>query len=88
MTEGGYPQVGFHPDVWMGIFGPAGMPPAIVEKLNHAINEVMQSEEIKPSLKRFGYGTKIMTPAQFATFFAGEIKKWPPVLKSAGIKPQ
>ena len=27
MTESGLPQVGFDPDVWMGIFAPAGTPP-------------------------------------------------------------
>ncbi len=88
MTESGYPQVGFHPDVWMGIFAPAGTPASIVAKLNREINAVMQSAEMAPTLKRFGYDTKILTPAEFATFFAAELKKWPPVLRAAGIKPQ
>src|SRR6185312_12741987 len=70
MTESGLPQVGFHPDVWMGIF----TPPAIVDKLNREINAVMQSAEMAPSLKRFGYDAKIATPAEFETFFAGELR--------------
>jgi tripartite-type tricarboxylate transporter receptor subunit TctC len=88
MIEAGFPQVGFHPDVWMGIFAPAGTPPAIVEKLNREINAAMQSAEMAPALKRFGYEAKIMTPAEFSTFFSGELKKWPPRLTAAGIKPQ
>jgi tripartite-type tricarboxylate transporter receptor subunit TctC len=88
MIESGYPKVGFHPDVWMGILAPAGTPTEIVDKLNREINVVMQSAEMAPALKRFGYEAKIVTPAEFATFFAAELKKWPPLLKATGIKPQ
>jgi tripartite-type tricarboxylate transporter receptor subunit TctC len=88
MAESGYPQVGFNPDVWMGLFAPAGTPAAIVGKLNREINAVMQSAEMAPALKRFGYEAKITTPAEFAAFFAAELRRWPPVLKAAGIKPR
>lgn len=88
MTESGWPQVGFNPDVWMGIFAPAGTPPAIVERLNRDINAVLQSAEMAPSLARFGYEAKITTPAEFQAFFAAELKKWPAVLRTTGIKPQ
>jgi tripartite-type tricarboxylate transporter receptor subunit TctC len=88
MAEAGLPQVGFHPDVWMGLFAPKGTPAAIVDKLNRDLNEVLRSAEMAPVLKRFGYEAKITTPAEFETFFAAELKKWPPILKAAGIKPQ
>jgi tripartite-type tricarboxylate transporter receptor subunit TctC len=88
MAESGYPQVGFHPDVWMGILAPAGTPTAIVDKLNGEVNAVLKSEAMAPALKRFGYEAKITTPAGFATFFAAELQKWPPILKATGIKPQ
>jgi tripartite-type tricarboxylate transporter receptor subunit TctC len=88
MAESGYPQVGFNPDVWMGVLAPAGTPSAIVDKLNQEVNAVLKSEEMAPALKRFGYEAKITTPAEFGTFFAAELKKWPPVLKATGLKPQ
>jgi tripartite-type tricarboxylate transporter receptor subunit TctC len=88
MIESGLPQVGFHPDVWMGIFAPAGTPQPIVDRLNSEINLVLKSAEMAPALKRFGYDLKISTPTEFATFFAAELKKWPPVLRATGIKPQ
>jgi tripartite-type tricarboxylate transporter receptor subunit TctC len=88
MIESGYPQVGFHPDVWMGIFAPAGAPSEIVDRLNREINDVLRSDEMAPSLKRFGYDAKITTPAEFAAFFAAELKKFPPLLIAAGLKPQ
>jgi len=88
MAESGYPQVGFNPDVWMGVLAPAGTPSAIVDKLNQEVNAVLKSEEMAPALKRFGYEAKITTPAEFEKFFAAELKKWPPILKAAGLKPQ
>jgi tripartite-type tricarboxylate transporter receptor subunit TctC len=88
MTESGYPKVGFRPDVWMGIFAPAGTPPAVVERLNREINDVLKSAEMEPSLKRFGYEAKTTTPAEFAAFFADELRKFPPLLRAAGLQPQ
>jgi tripartite-type tricarboxylate transporter receptor subunit TctC len=88
MAESGYPQVGFNPDVWMGVLAPAGTPAAIVEKLNREVNATLKSEEMAPALKRFGYEAKITTSAEFEAFFAGELKKWPPILQTTGLKPQ
>jgi tripartite-type tricarboxylate transporter receptor subunit TctC len=88
MIESGLPRVGFHPDVWMGLFAPAGTPPAIVSRLNREMNDLLKSAEMAPSLKRFGYEAKIMSPAEFKTFFAAELRKFPPLLRAAGIKPQ
>jgi tripartite-type tricarboxylate transporter receptor subunit TctC len=88
MAESGYPQVGFNPDVWMGLFAPAGTPSTIVDKLNHEMNVVLQSAEMAPSLKRFGYEAKIASPAEFHAFFLAELQKWPPVLRAIGLQPQ
>jgi tripartite-type tricarboxylate transporter receptor subunit TctC len=88
MIESGLPKVGFHPDVWMGIFAPAGTPPAIIERLNREVNEVMKSAEMKPTLERFDYEAKITTPAEFRAFFAEELRRFPPILRAAGLKPQ
>ena len=88
MTESGLPQVGFNPDVWMGLFAPKDTPPAIVARLNREMNAVLTSEDMIPTLKRFGYEAKTTTPDEFKAFFAAELRKWPPILKAAGIKPQ
>ena len=88
MIESGYPQVGFNPDVWMGILAPAGTPTAIVDKLNREVNAMLKSDEMAPALKRFGYEAKITTPVEFEVFFAAELRKWPPILEATGLKPQ
>jgi tripartite-type tricarboxylate transporter receptor subunit TctC len=59
-----------------------------VDKLNREINAVLTSADMAPALRRFGYDAMITTPAEFATFFAAELRKWPAILKATGIKPQ
>lgn len=88
MTESGLPQVGFNPDVWMGIFAPAGTPSAIVGRLNREVNNVLKSAEMAPTLKRFGYAALLKTPAELEAFFAAELRKYPPLLRAAGLKAQ
>ena len=89
MIESGYPQVGFHPDVWQGILAPAGTPAAIVEKLNAEINAVLKTPEVRTSLLRLGVADIMsMSTQEFAAFIAGEAKKWPPIIKATGFKAQ
>jgi tripartite-type tricarboxylate transporter receptor subunit TctC len=88
MIESGLPQVGFNPDVWLGILGPAGMPAAVVDRLNSEVNASLQSSEMKAVLARLGFEPKATTPREFEAFFAAEIQKWPPLLRAAGLKPE
>jgi tripartite-type tricarboxylate transporter receptor subunit TctC len=39
-------------------------------------------------LGRLSFERKISTPQEFATFLGSEMRKWPPILKAAGIKPE
>ena len=70
------------------LIAPAGTPPAVIDKLNREINAVLQSADMEPVLKRFGYEAKITSPAEFEAFFSAEMRKWPPILRATGIKPQ
>ncbi len=86
MIESGFPQVGYNPDVWLGILAPSGTPIAIIDKLNGDINESLKSPELKAALAKLAFEVKIMTPQQFAEFLAAEKQKWPPLLAAAGLK--
>jgi tripartite-type tricarboxylate transporter receptor subunit TctC len=88
MSESGLPQVGFNPDVWLGILGPAGMPPAVVERLNSEVNASLKTPEMTAILAQLGFEPKPSTPQEFEAFLAAEIRKWPPLLRAAGLKPE
>ena len=77
---------GFEVSNWIGLFGPAGMPPAIVARLNVEVQKIMRSPEIQKRLETEGAKFIPMTPDQFATFQKAEITKWAKTIKDANIK--
>jgi tripartite-type tricarboxylate transporter receptor subunit TctC len=65
---------------WFSLSGPAGLPGAIVERLNRLVNQAMASAEVRQSLERDASVTKPMTPAEFTAFVRSEVEKWTPVV--------
>lgn len=88
MTESGLPNVGFHPDVWIGVLGPAGLPDDVVKKVSRAVNDSLKSPALLANYAKLGFEPMTMTSGEFRAFFAAEIQKWPPLLRAAGLKPQ
>jgi tripartite-type tricarboxylate transporter receptor subunit TctC len=88
MTEAGYPQVGFNPDVWQAIVAPAGTPQAVIDRLNAEINESLKAPDVLATLKRLGFNPMINSPQGFAAFLAEQSRKWPAVIKAANVQPQ
>jgi tripartite-type tricarboxylate transporter receptor subunit TctC len=86
MRESGFPQVGYNPDVWLGVLAPLGTPNPIIDTLNREINNSLQSAEATATFAKLGFEVKITTPQQFAEFLAVEVRKWPPLLVAAGLK--
>jgi tripartite-type tricarboxylate transporter receptor subunit TctC len=81
---------GFEPSVWFVLLAPKGTPPAIVRKLNLALNRVLDSPEIAEMAKNFA-GMVLMkgsTPESTATFLQDEVSRWGPVVVSSGAKPE
>jgi tripartite-type tricarboxylate transporter receptor subunit TctC len=69
-----------------GVMAPAGTPPAIVAKLNGAINAVLAHAETHAMLENLGSSVRPGTVEEFATFLAAEQRKWEEVATLAGIK--
>ena len=77
---------GFEVSNWIGLFGPAGMPPVIVARLNAEVQKIMRSPEIQKRLETEGAKFIPMTPEQFAMFQKAELSKWAKTIKDANIK--
>jgi tripartite-type tricarboxylate transporter receptor subunit TctC len=70
---------------WYGIFGPAGLPKPIVERMNAAINEALNDATIRQRLEEMG--TPAMagyTPDRFARYVKDEVDLWVPIVKASG----
>jgi tripartite-type tricarboxylate transporter receptor subunit TctC len=84
IAEGGLP--GFEIGAWDGVFVPAGTPPAVVERLNHAIRQALEDRELKEVLLAKGAVAAPDTPEAFARFIATESEKWSRLVKQSGAK--
>jgi tripartite-type tricarboxylate transporter receptor subunit TctC len=82
--ESGFPKLvgGF----WAGVLAPSCTPRGIIDRLNVAINEAMQSPDVQVSLAKLGAEPMLGSPGEFAAFIAAETQKWSAVIKAAGIK--
>jgi len=79
---------GYAADVWDAMGAPAATSPEIIDTLNTAINTALTDPTLKQRLTDLGADPMIMTPSQFKTFLADEIKKWGKVVREAHIKPE
>jgi len=86
VAESGFPQLELN--AWTGILAPAGTPAAVVATLSAAVNDSLKSAELQMAFAGMSFETKVTSPTQFATFFAAEAQRWPPIIKAAGIKPE
>ena len=78
---------GFDVSVWHGIVGPAGMDPALVARINGIFNQVLQVPTVRTAITQAQAADIVGgTPQQFDAFIKSELKRWPEVVKAAGIK--
>lgn len=86
VSEAGLP--GFELEAWFGLLGPAGMPAEVVERLNHELNAVLQSEEVRKMLEHEGATPTPGGPDVLGKLISSEIVRWKNLIKEANIKVQ
>ncbi len=80
---------GFDVTVWHGVVGPAGMDAALVTRINGIFNQVLQVPAVRNAITETQAADVVGgTPQQFDAFIKSELKRWPQVVKDAGIKPE
>jgi tripartite-type tricarboxylate transporter receptor subunit TctC len=73
---------------WYGFFGPRGIPPEIVAKLNTAMNDALKDDVVRDKLTKAGVAVKGSTPEEFGKFMLAELARWDKVRAAAGIEKQ
>jgi len=79
---------GFDVKNWIGLFAPAGTPPAVVKKLHAEVSKIMQQPSVQKKLESEGVKYYAMSPEAFGTFQKKEAVRWGKIIQSAGIKPE
>ncbi|WP_151637789.1 Bug family tripartite tricarboxylate transporter substrate binding protein [Noviherbaspirillum aerium] len=77
---------GYELAVWYGAFGPAGMPPKVVARLNTEINRILALPEVREKMAGIGVEVVQSTPDQFANVLKADAEKYAKVIRELDIK--
>ena len=83
LAELGFPNA--EADTFYGLVAPAGTPADIITVLNMALNDGMQSAEIRQLFANIGLEVTRNAPEEFAAYIAVQHRRWVEVGKSAGV---
>jgi tripartite-type tricarboxylate transporter receptor subunit TctC len=84
--ELGYPDM--VATTWFSISGPAGIPTAIVDRLNRGFVDALSRADVQARLKQEGIAVTGMDAAAFTKFVEGEVGRWSAVAKLSGLTTQ
>ena len=79
---------GYEAGVWIGLLAPAGTPKAIVDKLNAEGQKAIKAPDFAKRMADLGYEVVGGTPEQMRATIDAEVKRWFPVVKASGAKPE
>jgi tripartite-type tricarboxylate transporter receptor subunit TctC len=77
----GYAVIAFQ-----AVIGPAGIPPAILDKLSADVRAVVASKEFADRTASFGIDTWGDSPQELQAWFSQEIVRWQNLVKTANLK--
>lgn len=81
--EAGYPE----PSAlgWVGFFGPANMPPAVTERLSREINAILQRDEMREQLAKYGFAARGSSPEELAFLVKQQLEIWRSAVRAGTI---
>ena len=79
---------GYEASGWYGLYGPRGMPRAIVVQLNDAVRRIVQAPDTRERFAALNLEPVGSSPEAFAQFLKDDIRKYAEIAKKAGIQPQ
>jgi tripartite-type tricarboxylate transporter receptor subunit TctC len=82
-----YKEIGFPfvAESWVGFFVPAKTNPAIVARLNAAINEVMAEKSARDHLTKLGFQVSPRTVAESQSYLKAEVDKWGEMVRTVNV---
>ncbi len=73
-------------NTWFGIFGPTGLPPAVVTAVNAEVNAWLDLNDTKARFTDLGGAPFRVSPEEFAAFVTAETRKWAEVIRREGLQ--
>jgi tripartite-type tricarboxylate transporter receptor subunit TctC len=85
-AEIGYPQMQASGAVAM--FGPAGMTPALTERLSKAVQAALADPDVKAKILKMGMEARSSTPQELDNLNRSELARWGGAVKASGYVPE
>lgn len=73
---------------WLGFYGPAKMPPAVVRTLNTAIAQVLAMQQVKDFYRKGGYEAGSLSPEEFGKLTRATYDRWGVMIQQLGMVKQ
>ena len=83
IAEAGMPGVSLTP--WAGLFGPAKLPPRIVERLSRDLSAILSRAETREQLGRQGFEVQPSTAAEMDSYNREQLAAWKRIIHEAKI---
>jgi tripartite-type tricarboxylate transporter receptor subunit TctC len=84
VAESGVP--GYEAVGWYGMAAPAGMPEALVTRMNREVNALLEKPALKARMSAQGSDPLPMTPAAFQARIAEDRSRWARVIRDGNIR--
>jgi len=79
---------GFVIESWWGVLAPAGLPDALVTRLNSELARILQLNDVKERFASLGVEAKSSSPAEFSALIKTEIARYAKLIKDIGLTPE
>lgn len=83
-AEAGLPD--FTLEAWVGLFAPAGTPPALVTQLSNGVKQALETPEAKKQAAAQGVEVRYLNPVALNSLVNTELGYWHNVITKANIK--
>lgn len=84
VAEAGFPELGL--SIWYGLMAPAGTPPATIQKINKAFNQVLAQPEVVKFMTADGTQPMPMTPEAFESLIQEDRAVWKRAIDTLKIR--
>ncbi len=84
LAESGLP--GFDVLGWLGLVAPAGLAPALRDRINEDVRKVLATDTVRQNMDKIGMQPVGNSAADFGRYIAAEYARWGEVIKAGNIK--
>lgn len=84
VAEYGLP--GFYTGSWFGMFGPAGLPAALVQRIHADVSKILDSPKTRQFFATNAFVRMDKTPAEFSQLIRDDLAHWEALIKATGTK--